>query len=118
MPWASWQLPTRHKPRPQGGEVGRPPHADTRQKREEQTIASHRKDNAWEWKHGAKETKPWMKEEGGGGRDIFLLKYISGDRVSHVASTATLLSQTCGYTAHLLRCACAELHMATLVENI
>lgn len=64
--WASSRLPTRQKPWHKGGDGGRLPLADTCQKREEQTIASHSKDNAWKWKHGAKETKPRMKEEGGG----------------------------------------------------
>lgn len=85
--WASSQLPTRQKPCHKGGDDGRLPLADTCQKREEQTIASHSKDNAWKWKHGAEETKPRMKEEGGGkggggggggrgggGRGIFNLK--------------------------------------------
>jgi len=43
--------------------------SSSRQKRQEQTIASHSKDNAWQWKHGPEKTKPMMKEEeGGGGR--------------------------------------------------
>lgn len=38
------------------------------QKREEQAVASHCKDNARKRKHGAKEAEPKMKE--GGGRDL------------------------------------------------
>lgn len=75
-PWflASSQLRTRQKPCHQGRDDGCLPLADTCQKREEQTIASHSKDNSWKWKQGAKETKPRMKEGegegGGGGRDF------------------------------------------------
>lgn len=55
-------LCTWQKPCHQGGEDGRLPLTDTSQKRVEQTIASHSKDNAWKWKHGAEETKPQTKE--------------------------------------------------------
>lgn len=71
---ASSQLRTRQKPCHHCRDDGCLPLADTCQKREEQTISGHSKDNTWKWKHGPKETKPKMKKGagggGGGGRDF------------------------------------------------